>query len=49
MVRLSITATDRKNLLKDISEKVSLLNMYIQSIDMRAQEGLATCILIILV
>ncbi len=47
MVRLNITATDRKNLLKDISEKVSLLNIYIQSIDMRAHEGLATCIIII--
>ena len=47
MVRLSITATDRKHLLKDISEKVSLMNIYIQSIDMKAHEGFATCILII--
>ena len=46
-VRLNITATDRKHLLKDISERVSLLNVYIQSIDMRAHEGFATCILIV--
>ena len=31
----------------DISEKVSLMNIYIQSIDMKANEGFATCILII--
>ena len=47
MVRLSITATDRKHLLKDVSERVSLLNIYIQSIDMRAHEGFATCTLIV--
>ena len=47
LVRLNITASDRKHLLKDISEKVSLLNMYIQSIDMSAHDGFATCILII--
>ena len=47
LVRLSITASDRKHLLKDISEKVSLLNIYIQSIDMRADDGYATCILIV--
>ena len=47
LVRLNITASDRKHLLKDISEKVSLLNVYIQSIDMRAHDGFATCILII--
>ena len=35
MVRLNITATDRKHLLKDISEKVSIMNIYIQSIDMK--------------
>ena len=47
MVRLNITASDRKHLLKDISEKVSLMNIYIQSIDMKAHDGLATCVLII--
>ena len=47
MVRLNITASDRKHLLKDISEKVSIMNIYIQSIDMKANEGFATCILII--
>jgi len=47
MVRLNITATDRKHLLKDISERVSLLNIYIQSIDMRANEGFANCTLIV--
>jgi GTP pyrophosphokinase len=47
LVRLNITASDRKHLLKDISEKVSLLNIYIQSIDMKAHDGFATCILII--
>ena len=47
LVRLNITASDRKHLLKDISEKVSLLNIYIQSIDMSANDGFATCILIV--
>ena len=47
LVRLNITASDRKHLLKDISEKVSLLNIYIQSIDMSAHDGFATCILIV--
>ena len=47
LVRLKITASDRKHLLKDISEKVSLLNIYIQSIDMKAHDGFATCILIV--
>ena len=47
LVRLNITASDRKHLLKDISEKVSLLNIYIQSIDMKAHDGFAKCTLIV--
>ena len=47
VVRLRITAQDRKNLLKDITESISRLNMNIVSIDMRAQDGFGICILIL--
>ena len=47
VVRLRITAQDRKNLLKDITESISRLNMNIVSIDMKAQDGFGICILIL--
>ena len=47
VVRLNISAIDRKHLLKDVSEKVSSMNIYIQSIDMRANDGLASCVLVV--
>ena len=47
IVRLKIVLEDRKQLLKDITECVSALNMNITSIDMKANEGIASCIIIL--
>jgi len=47
IVRLKISFEDRKQLLKDITESVSALNMNITSIDMKANEGIAICIIIL--
>ena len=47
IVRLKIAFEDRKLLLKDITESVSTLNINISSIDMRANEGIATCVIIL--
>ncbi len=47
IVRLKISFEDRKQLLKDITESVSALNMNIASIDMKANEGIAICIIIL--
>ena len=47
IVRLKISFEDRKQLLKDITESVSTLNMNITSIDMKAHEGIATCVIIL--
>ena len=38
---------DRKNLLKDLTDATSALNIYIKSIDMKAVDSLATCFLIV--
>ena len=38
---------DRKNLLKDLTDATSALNIYIKSIDMKAEDTVATCYLII--
>ena len=38
---------DRKNLLNDLTEATSKLNIYIKSIDMKAQDSVATCLLVI--
>ena len=38
---------DRKQLLKDITECISTLNINITSIDMKAMEGIATCLIIL--
>ena len=38
---------DRKNLLNDLTEATSALNIYIKSIDMKAEDTVATCYLII--
>ena len=43
IVRLRILFEDRKQLLKDITECISTLNINIASIDMKALEGIATC------
>ena len=47
IVRLKIMLEDRKQLLKDITECISTLNINITSIDMKATEGIATCLIIL--
>jgi GTP pyrophosphokinase len=47
IVRLKIEFEDRKQLLKDVTESVSTLNINITSIDMKASEGIAICIIIL--
>ena len=47
IVRLKILFEDRKQLLKDITESVAALNMNITSIDMKANEGIASCVIIL--
>ena len=38
---------DRKNLLKDLTDATSALSIYIKSIDMKAEDTVATCLLIV--
>ena len=47
IVRIKILLEDRKQLLKDITECISALNINITSIDMKAAEGIATCVIIL--
>ena len=47
IVRLNIVCEDRKNIIRDITEVISSFNMNIKSIDMKAQDGLGNCTLII--
>ncbi len=47
ITRLKIIVEDRKNILRDITEGISAMNMNIQSIDMKAEDGMGICILII--
>ena len=47
LVRLKIIFEDRKDLLKDLTESTSSLNINIKSVDISASDGLATCLLII--
>ena len=47
LVRLKITFEDRKDLLKDLTESTSSLNINIKSVDMSAVDGLAMCLMII--
>ena len=47
IVRIKILLEDRKQLLKDITECISALNINITSIDMKATEGIATCVIIL--
>ena len=47
IVRLKILLEDRKQLLKDITESISALNINITSIDMKGTEGIATCVIIL--
>ena len=45
--RLDALLEDRKKLLKDITECISALNINITSIDMKATEGIGTCIIVL--
>ena len=47
LVRLKIIFEDRKDLLKDLTELTSSLNINIKSVDISANEGVATCLLVI--
>ena len=47
IVRLKIICEDRKHIIRDITEVISSFNMNIQSIDMKAKDGLGHCILIL--
>jgi len=47
MVRLQIEGEDRKGLAKDIVEITSTLNINISSVDMKGEEGLAKCSIIV--
>ena len=47
MVRLKIEGEDRKGLAKDIVECTSSLNMNITSVDMKGDQGLARCTIIV--
>ena len=47
IVRIKILLEDRKQLLKDITECISALNINITSIDMKAAEAIATCVIIL--
>lgn len=47
IARLKIICEDRRNIIRDITEIISNFSMNIQSIDMKAQEGLGYCILIL--
>ena len=47
IVRLKIVCEDRKNIARDITEVISNFSMNIQSIDMKAKDGLGYCTLIL--
>ena len=47
IVRLKIICEDRKNIIRDITEAISSFNMNIQSIDMKAEDGMGHCVLIL--
>ena len=47
LVRLKITFEDRKHLLKDLTESTSSMSINIKSVDISAEDGIATCLLII--
>ncbi len=47
IARLKIICEDRKNIIRDITEVISSFSMNIQSIDMKAKDGLGYCTLIL--
>ena len=46
-MRLKITFEDRKHLLKDLTESTSYLDINIKSVDIKAVDGLAVCLMIV--
>ncbi|MEE9167643.1 MAG: bifunctional (p)ppGpp synthetase/guanosine-3',5'-bis(diphosphate) 3'-pyrophosphohydrolase [Candidatus Neomarinimicrobiota bacterium] len=47
LARVKVEAQDRKGYLKDLTEAISRLNINITSVDVKVDEGLATCILVV--
>ena len=47
IARLKIICEDRKNIIRDLTEVISNFSMNIQSIDMKAKDGLGYCVLIL--
>ncbi len=47
IVRIKVIAEDRKGYLKDITEAISKLNINITSVDIKVDEGLGTCMLVV--
>ena len=47
LVRMKIEIEDRKHLLKDLTESTSSMSINIKSVDISAEDGIATCLLII--
>ena len=47
LVRLRIVFEDRKDLLKDLTESTSSLNINIKSVDISEKDGVASCLMII--
>ncbi len=47
IVRMKIITEDRKNILRDITESIAAMSMNIKSIDMRSEDGMGSCILIL--
>ncbi|MFQ6674259.1 MAG: RelA/SpoT family protein, partial [Fidelibacterota bacterium] len=47
LARVKVVAEDRKGYLKDITEAISGLNINITSVDVKVEEGLGTCFLVV--
>lgn len=45
--RIKVMAEDRKGYLKDVTEAISALNINITSIDVKVEEGIATCHIVV--
>lgn len=49
LAQIKVVAEDRKGYLKDLTEAISGLNINITSVDVKVDEGLATCFLVVAV
>ena len=47
LVRLKITFEDRKHLLNDLTESTSSMDINIKSVDIKAADGFAICLMIV--